>query len=55
MGVVYVYIRINIIHFTPHSLAKYICYDDACHLKRYALHPERAHQSKTAEKLASLA
>ena len=29
-----------------------ICYDDACHLKRFACNPVRSSMSKTAEKLA---
>ena len=32
----------------------YICYDDECHLKQYALHPERSHQTATAKRMADL-
>lgn len=42
---VYIYICIS---------TGYICYDDACHLKRYALHPDRSQQTKTAQRLAEL-
>ena len=34
--------------------AVYICYDDGCHLKRYATHPERCNQTETAENIAGL-
>ena len=34
--------------------AGYICYDDGCHLKRYASHPERSTQTPSAQILASL-
>ena len=32
----------------------YVCYDDGCHLKRYATNPKRANHTATALKLASM-
>ena len=32
----------------------YICYDDACHLKRFAENPIRANLTEEAKKLASV-
>ena len=31
-----------------------LCYDDGCHLKKYAQNPQRASLTDTAKKLASL-
>lgn len=33
---------------------EYICYDDGCHLRKFARHPTRRNITVTAEKLASV-
>ena len=43
---------VNLVKKTCYTV--YICYDDGCHLKRYATHPEKCNQTETAEKIAGL-
>ena len=43
---------VNLVKKTCYTV--YICYDDGCHLKIYATHPERCNQTETAEKIAGL-
>ena len=31
-----------------------MCYDDGCHLKKYATNPKRANHTATAQKIASM-
>ena len=33
---------------------EYVCYDDGCHLKKYATNPKRANHTATAKKIASM-
>jgi hypothetical protein len=36
------------------SQLRYICYDDGCHLKKYACNPVRANKTPTATRIASM-
>ena len=35
------------------STTGFICYDDGCHLKKYACNPDRAKLTQTSQKIAS--
>ena len=35
------------------SIAGYVCYDDGCHLKKYATNPVRHNQTETAIRIAT--
>ena len=35
-------------------LSETICYDDACHLKKYAANKKRAHFTRTAQRMAHM-
>ena len=38
----------------PFPLTEYICYDDGCHLRKFAQNPNRQQQSSTSQRLANL-
>lgn len=44
----------HVITILPHMLIEYICYDDGCHLRKFARHPSRRDITVTAQKLASM-
>ena len=41
----------SIFHF---QFAEFICYDDGCHLRKYATNPKRINQTSTATRMASI-
>ena len=40
--------------FVSSSIQETICYDDACHLKKYAINPARSSLTNTARRLAEM-
>ena len=44
---------LSILHYLFHSI-EYLCYDDGCHLKRYAMNPKRANQTPTTTLISSM-
>lgn len=37
-----------------HVTLEYICYDDGCHLKKYAINPQRSQSTETANSVSQL-
>ena len=48
------YINTYLLSYYPILTLVYLCYDDGCHLKKYAANPKRATQTPTAQKLATM-
>ena len=49
-----IYYIIFTFHFNVVKNIGYICYDDGCHLRRFAQQPHRKNVTATSQKLASL-